>query len=98
MMCSILCCVSAALVERKRLNIVMLNQMKMSMYCLVFQFVLLGGIESFLDKSVSAYYKTISRPYQCKNTSKPVWDTCAVEFVVGKIIERGGKSNWIQHS
>ncbi|XP_047979935.1 protein NRT1/ PTR FAMILY 5.5-like [Salvia hispanica] len=116
MLCSILCCISAALVERKRLDVVRSDglldqpdkQIKMSIYWLVFQFVLLGGLEAFLENSVSVYYRDQSPEsvavanylvnfirgvtglgYMCSALSV---------YVVGKISEKGGRTNWFQHT
>ncbi|XP_057808087.1 protein NRT1/ PTR FAMILY 5.5-like [Salvia miltiorrhiza] len=114
MICSILCCITAALVERKRLSVVISHglldqpdaQIKMSVYWLLFQFVLLGGLESFLEKSVSAYYRDQS-PRSMENylvnfiqgvTGLGYMCSALSVYVVGKISERGGKTNWFQHT
>ncbi|XP_047983532.1 protein NRT1/ PTR FAMILY 5.5-like [Salvia hispanica] len=114
MVCSILCCISAALVEQKRLKVVIRNglldqpdeQIKMSIYWLVFQFILLGGLEAFLDNSVSVYYRDQS-PGSVENylvnfirgvTGLGYMCSALSVYVVGKISEKGGRTNWFQHS
>ncbi|KAL1545511.1 hypothetical protein AAHA92_22229 [Salvia divinorum] len=114
MLCSILCCISAALVERMRLNVVrshgLLDQpdekIKMSIYWLLFQFVLLGGLEAFLDNSMSAYYRDQS-PGSVENylvnfirgvTGLGYMCSALSVYVVGKISEKGGRTNWFQHT
>lgn len=113
MICSILCCLTAALVERKRLKVVIRQglldnsdaQIDMSMYWLLFQFVLLGGLESLLENSVVAYYAKQSpesmRSYLLNFTRgvTGLGFMCSAlsVYVVGKASERGGKTNWFQH-
>ncbi|KAG6433787.1 hypothetical protein SASPL_105404 [Salvia splendens] len=114
MVCSILCCISAALVERKRLDVVRSDglldepdkQIKMSIYWLVFQFVLLGGLEAFQENSVSVYYRDQS-PGSIENylvniirgvTGLGYMCSALSVYVVGKISEKGGRTNWFQHS
>ncbi|XP_041997034.1 protein NRT1/ PTR FAMILY 5.5-like isoform X2 [Salvia splendens] len=114
MLCSILCCISAALVERKRLNVMRSDglldqpdeQIKMSIYWLVFQFVLLGGLEAFLENSVSVYYRDQS-PGSVANylvnfirgvTGLGYMCSALSVYVVGKISEKGGRKNWFQHT
>ncbi|XP_057808088.1 protein NRT1/ PTR FAMILY 5.5-like [Salvia miltiorrhiza] len=59
----VLCCVAAAEMERKRLGVVRSRglvdkpdeDVPMSVYWLLFQFVLLGGVEKLLEKSVAEF-------------------------------------------
>ncbi|KAL3839417.1 hypothetical protein ACJIZ3_024008 [Penstemon smallii] len=112
MIFSILCCITAARMERRRLNIIRSHDLldkpdediPMRIYWLLFQFFLLAGLDSFLEKSVIAFYD-VQAPQSMKNyleyLTKAVTGLgfiCSVlsVYVVGKISERGGSPNWFQ--
>lgn len=114
MICSALCCISAALVERRRLKVVVSHglldnsdeEIDMSIYWLLFQFVLLGGLESFLECGMNAYYKAQapeSMEHYLGNFTRGVtglgfmFSSVSV-YVVGKISEKGGRMNWFQET
>lgn len=112
MIFSILCCITAARIEKKRLNVIrrhdlLDNEKKtipMSVYWLLFQFFLLAGLDSFLEKSVNAFYSEQSPKSMTKYLtyfSKGVSGLgfmCSVlsVFVVGKVSEKVSKRNWFQ--
>lgn len=64
MILSVLCCITAARIEMKRLNVIRHNglldkpedDIPMSLYWLLFQFFLLAGLNAFMQKSVVAFY------------------------------------------
>lgn len=60
MMISVLCCITSALVEHRRLDVITMendHNESLNMFWLVFQFVLLGGLESVLEQSTAAFYQ-----------------------------------------
>ncbi|KAL8517298.1 hypothetical protein ACS0TY_015508 [Phlomoides rotata] len=109
---SVLCCIIAAVVEKHRLGVIRSHglldkpdeEIPMNMMWLVFQFVLLAGLDSFLENSVSEFYT-----HQSPESMKDYLDyfTMGVSglgfifsvlcvYVVGKISEKGGKPSWFQ--
>ncbi|XP_073311365.1 protein NRT1/ PTR FAMILY 5.5-like isoform X2 [Primulina huaijiensis] len=114
MIFSILCCITAARIEMRRLDVITRHNLldkpdeniPMSVYWLLFQFFLLAGLDSFFEKSVSEFFKD-QAPGSMKNYleffSKGVSGLgfiCNVlsVHVVGNISEKGGKPNWFQHT
>ncbi|KAK4481015.1 hypothetical protein RD792_011883 [Penstemon davidsonii] len=112
MIFSILCCITAARMERWRLHIIRSHDLldkpdediPMRIYWLLFQFFLLAGLDSYFEKSVVAFYD-VQSPESMKNyleyLTKAVTGLgfmCSVlsVYVVGKISERGGRPNWFQ--
>ncbi|KAL8039207.1 hypothetical protein ABFX02_10G019800 [Erythranthe guttata] len=109
---SILCCITAARIEKKRMGVITRHglvdkpdeDIPMSVYWLLFQFFLLSGLDSFFEKSVAAFYKCQSPECMKKYLeyfTKGVFGLgymCSVlsVYVVGKVSERGGKRNWFQ--
>ncbi|XP_051131171.1 protein NRT1/ PTR FAMILY 5.5-like [Andrographis paniculata] len=114
MVFSILCCITAARTEQRRLHTIGKHNLwdkpeddiPMSIYWLLFQFFLLAGLDSYFEKSVKAFYD-----YQSPDSMKPylMYLSKAVfglgfifnvlsVYVVGKISEKGGKRNWFQFS
>ncbi|KAL8526719.1 hypothetical protein ACS0TY_015789 [Phlomoides rotata] len=109
---SVLCCIIAAVIEKRRLGVIRSHglldkpdeEIPMNMLWLVFQFVLLAGLDSFLENSVSEFYT-----HQSPESMKDYLDyfTMGVSglgfifsvlcvYVVGKISEKGGKPSWFQ--
>lgn len=108
MIFSILCCITAARIEQKRLKVIRDHDLvfkpdediPMSVFWLLFQFFLLAGLDSFFEKSVAAFYEDQS-PECMKNYlgffTKAVSGLgfmCSVlsVYVVGRISERGGEN------
>lgn len=114
MICAILCCISAAGVEKMRLAAVnnhgLLDKpdedVPMSIYWLLFQFILLGGLDSFLEKSMNAYYREQapeSMETYLENFTRGVsglgfMSSALSVYVVGRISEGGGRRNWFQET
>lgn len=112
MVFSVLCCITAARIEKKRLNVIRRHDLldkpdediPMSVYWLLFQFFLLSGLDSFLEKSVAEFYTNQSPKSMQKYLGYFTKAVSGVGFmcsylsvyVVGKISERGGKTNWFQ--
>ncbi|KAL8526720.1 hypothetical protein ACS0TY_015790 [Phlomoides rotata] len=112
MVFSVLCCIIATVIEKRRLGVIrshgLLDKpdevLPMNMLWLVFQFVLLAGLDSFLENSVSEFY-THQSPESMKNYLDYftmgvsglgfIFSTLCV-YVVGKISEKGGKPSWFQ--
>ncbi|KAG8377006.1 hypothetical protein BUALT_Bualt09G0123300 [Buddleja alternifolia] len=114
MIFSVLCCITAARIEKRRLNVIINHglldkpdeDIPMSMFWLLFQFILLGGLDAFFQKGVAAFYAD-----QAPNTMKDylshfskgisglgfMFSVVSV-YVVGKVSERGGRSNWFQYT
>ncbi|KAL7136283.1 hypothetical protein ABFS83_10G019200 [Erythranthe nasuta] len=113
MMLAILSCVTAAKVENRRLGVVREHGLvdkpdetvPMTMFWLLPQFLLLGAFDGVLHTTVLQFFFHESPvpmqrylPIFVSGVSS-VGVLCSVlsVFVVGKISERGGKTNWFQH-
>ncbi|KAK6120282.1 hypothetical protein DH2020_045973 [Rehmannia glutinosa] len=112
MIFSILCCITAARIEIRRLRVIRKHglldkpdeKIPMSVFWLLFQFFLLAGLDSFFEKSIAAFYNHQSPESMRKYLgffTKGVFGLgfmCSVlsVYVVGKISEKGGKTNWFQ--
>ncbi|KAL3826081.1 hypothetical protein ACJIZ3_022110 [Penstemon smallii] len=112
MVFSILCCVIAAKVEIRRLNVIRIHGLldkpkdtiPMSMFWLVPQFFLLAGLSSFLEQSVTVFFKDQIPPSLIKYdiyfaNGVLGLGTMASVFSVhlsGKVSENGGKTGWFQ--
>ncbi|KAL0375313.1 UNVERIFIED_CONTAM: protein NRT1/ PTR FAMILY 5.5 [Sesamum radiatum] len=114
MILSVLCCITAAKIETRRLNVVrrhgLLDQpdkeVPMSIFWLLFQFFLLAGLDAFLEKGVGTFHEE-QAPESMKTYLKYFTQgvsglgyMCSVltVYVVGKISERGGRTNWFQYT
>ncbi|XP_073155337.1 protein NRT1/ PTR FAMILY 5.5-like [Henckelia pumila] len=112
MILSVLCCITAAKIEKRRLNVITKHDLldkpdddiPMSIYWLLFQFFLLAGVDSLSEKGIASFYDEQS-PESMKNYL--IYFTKAVSglgfmlsvvsvYVVGKISEKGGRQNWFQ--
>ncbi|KAH6777717.1 hypothetical protein C2S51_009029 [Perilla frutescens var. frutescens] len=114
MVFSVLCCITAAKIEHKRLKVIRNhglldkpdNDVPMSIYWLIFQFVLLAGLDSFLEKSVAKFYQHQAPPSMTSYLENFVRAVSGLGFmssslsvyIVRKISERGGRPNWFQHT
>ncbi|GFQ07633.1 protein nrt1/ ptr family 5.5 [Phtheirospermum japonicum] len=112
MVFSVLCCITAARIEKRRLGVIMRHdlvdkpkeEIPMSVFWLLFQFFLLAGLDSFFEKSVVAFYNEQSpesmRKYLGYFTRgvSGLGFMCSVlsVYVVGRVSEKGGKMNWFQ--
>ncbi|KAL6534365.1 hypothetical protein OROHE_013290 [Orobanche hederae] len=112
MIFSILCCVTAARIEIRRLRVIARHDLldrpeediPMSVFWLLFQFSLLAGLDSFFEKSVAAFYDDQSpesmRKYLGFFTKgvSGLGYVCSVlsVYVVGRVSGKGGKRNWFQ--
>ncbi|KAK4396139.1 protein NRT1/ PTR FAMILY 5.5 [Sesamum angolense] len=114
MIFSVLCCITAAEIETRRLNVIrrhgLLDQpdkdVPMSIFWLLFQFFLLAGLDAFLEKGVGTFHEE-QAPKSMKtylkyftNAVSGLGFMCSVVsvYVVGKISERGGRTNWFQYT
>ncbi|KAL3839416.1 hypothetical protein ACJIZ3_024007 [Penstemon smallii] len=112
MVFSILCCITAARMETRRLNVIRNHDLldkpdediPMRIYWLLFQFFLLAGLDSYFKKSVVKFYE-VQAPESMRNYLEYLTNAvnglgfiCSVlsVYVVGKISERGGRPNWFQ--
>ncbi|KAL9170749.1 hypothetical protein ABFS82_04G167200 [Erythranthe guttata] len=117
MVLSVLCCVTAAETERRRLDVVRSHglvdkpdeDIPMTVYWLVFQFVLLAGVDSFFEKSIAKFcdgYDQSNEESLKKYLGYLNKGVCGVGFMcsalsvyaVGKISERVGGRNWFEHT
>ncbi|XP_057808098.1 protein NRT1/ PTR FAMILY 5.5-like [Salvia miltiorrhiza] len=110
---AILCCVTAAKVEARRLGVVRAHGLvekpdatvPMSMFWLLPQFVLLGASTGIFNYSALCFFvdqaPASTRPYLPFMISAVfgvgILGSVASVFVVGKVSERGGKRSWFQH-
>lgn len=110
---AVLCCITAARMEIKRLNIVRSHGLvdspdaaiPMSVYWLLFQFVLLGGLDSLLEKSVAEFHER-EAPDERERQWLEVFTKgvsglgymCSVFFVsvMGKKSAEGGEPGWFE--
>lgn len=110
---AVLCCITAARMEIKRLNIVRSRGLvdspdeaiPMSVYWLLFQFVLLGGLDSLLEKSVAEFHEDES-PDEPERQWLEIFTkgvsglgymgSVLSVYVVGKVSAKGGEPSWFQ--
>ncbi|KAL0304032.1 UNVERIFIED_CONTAM: protein NRT1/ PTR FAMILY 5.5 [Sesamum radiatum] len=109
---SVLCCITAAKVENRRLQAVTIHDLldrpndkiPMSLFWMVPQYVLLAVVDSFLEQNVKLFFQrmipTSSVLYLSLFTRAVtgigIMGGVLSVFVVGKVSERGGKLNWFQ--
>ncbi|KAL8526732.1 hypothetical protein ACS0TY_015800 [Phlomoides rotata] len=114
MLFSVLCCVTAGVIEIERLKVVkrhgLLNKpeeaVPMAAFWLFFPFFLLAGLDSFLSKGVDAFYERGSPDplrHYCPHFTYAVSGlglmySVISVYVVGKISETGGREGWFQDS
>ncbi|CAI9779250.1 unnamed protein product [Fraxinus pennsylvanica] len=112
MICSVLCCITAALVEARRLHIVISHglldkpeeRIPMSVLWLAPQFFLLAGLESFFERSVKRLFSDKIPPSSRKYLNYftdgifglGIMGGVLSVYLAGKLSERGGKPNWFQ--
>ncbi|KAK0583785.1 hypothetical protein LWI29_003043 [Acer saccharum] len=108
MILAILCCITAAKVEARRLGIVRNHNLidkpedkiPMSMFWLLPQFLLLGGFEGISETSISSFLIDQFPPLMCRYMVHIAIGLFGVGtmggvlfvYVVGKVSERGGRS------
>ncbi|KAL7095408.1 hypothetical protein ACP275_10G022000 [Erythranthe tilingii] len=92
MILAILCCITAAKVENRRLGV---------------QFVLLGASDGVLISSGYYFFTDDQAPFAMQRylplynrfvSGVGILTSILTVFVVGRISEKGGKTNWFQHS
>ncbi|KAL8148456.1 hypothetical protein AgCh_005721 [Apium graveolens] len=103
---SILCCISAAKVESRRLESVS-KKSSMSMFTLVPQYLLLGVFSGISSTCYEELFKTrypssmskYTQYFTLGLTGIGIAGSYLLVYVVGKVSERGGTSpNWFRHS
>ncbi|KAH6777728.1 hypothetical protein C2S53_013421 [Perilla frutescens var. hirtella] len=113
MILAILCCITAAKVENRRLAVVQKHGLvekpdetvPMSMFWLLPQFALLGAFRGIFDYSSICFFVDQSPPTTQRYFrilinavfGVGILSSVASVYVVGKVSERGGKMNWFQH-
>ncbi|KAG6430628.1 hypothetical protein SASPL_108700 [Salvia splendens] len=114
MIFSILCCITAAKMELRRLKVIEKHgllefpdkNVPMSVFLLLFQFILLAGLDTFFEMSVTEFYKDQSPECMSKYLSCFARGVSGLGFmssvlsvyVVGKLSEAGGNKSWFQHT
>ncbi|KAG9138628.1 hypothetical protein Leryth_020468 [Lithospermum erythrorhizon] len=114
MIFSTLCCITAAKVEARRLDVIKSHDLAdkpdetipMNIFWVLPQFVLLAGLEAFFDSSVTDFFHDQSPTSMAKYFSHFTHGISGLGFivsvlsvhVVGKISERGGRTNWFQYT
>lgn len=112
MIFSVLCCITAARMELHRLKVIKKHgllekpdsNIPMSVFLLLFQFVLLAGLDTFFEMSVAKFYKDQSPrcminylTYFAKGVSGlGFMSNVLLVYVVGEISETGGNKNWFR--
>ncbi|CAL5420260.1 unnamed protein product [Camellia sinensis] len=112
MVFAILCCIIAAKVETKRLNVVRTHglvdkpeeRIPMSVFWLLPQFVLIGALDGILENSVEAILfdqvgpsmRTYAVHFGVGVTGLGYIGSVLSVYVAGKVSERGGKQSWFQ--
>ncbi|XP_027119841.2 protein NRT1/ PTR FAMILY 5.5-like [Coffea arabica] len=111
--CSALCCIFAAIVETHRIHVIRSDglidkpneKIPMTVFLLVPQFFLLGGLDSFYENSVAAFLNDQSPPSMKKYlvylnpglSGLGIMGSVLSVHLVGKISEKGGNKSWFQH-
>ncbi|KAG8374399.1 hypothetical protein BUALT_Bualt11G0127800 [Buddleja alternifolia] len=114
MIFSVLCCITAAGVETRRLSVVrrygLVNKpdddIPMSIFWLLMQICLLAIMNSLLKTGIDAFYKYYAPPSLLDYLNYFAEGALGVGFtcgpllvsIVGKISEKGGKISWFQHT
>lgn len=112
MIFSILCCITAARMELKRLKVIEKNgllkkpddKIPMSVFWLLFQFILLAGLDTFFEMSVDKFYKDQSPKCMIDYLSHFAKAVSGLGFisnvllvyVVGKVSEKIGNKSWFK--
>ncbi|GMP85724.1 hypothetical protein CsSME_00038773 [Camellia sinensis var. sinensis] len=112
MVFAILCCIIAAKVETKRLNVVRTHglvdkpeeRIPMSVFWLLPQFVLIGALDGILEKSVEAILfdqvgpsmRTYAVHIGVGVMGLGYIGSVLSVYVAGKVSKRGGKQSWFQ--
>ncbi|XP_020553445.1 protein NRT1/ PTR FAMILY 5.5-like [Sesamum indicum] len=107
MILSVLCCITAAKIETRRLNVIRRHglvdqpdkEVPMSIFWLLFQFFLLAGLDAFLEKGVGTFHeeqapesmKTYLEYFTKGVSGLGYMLSVLTVYVVGKISERGGR-------
>ncbi|XP_022842113.1 protein NRT1/ PTR FAMILY 5.5-like [Olea europaea var. sylvestris] len=114
MIFSVLCCITAARMETRRLGVIRSHNLyekpeakiPMSMFWLTFQFLLLAGLYSVLRKSVEALFRN-QAPESMTNyllhITKGVsglgyMGSVLSVYLVSKVSEKGGRQNWFKYT
>ncbi|KAL6534366.1 hypothetical protein OROHE_013291 [Orobanche hederae] len=113
MILAVLCCITAAKVENRRLSVVQKHglvdkpdkRVPMTMFWLLPQFVLLGGFNGIFNYSAISFFVDQSPvssqrylPFFISGVSGVgILGSVLSVYVVGRVSENGGKTNWFQH-
>ncbi|CAA0836303.1 Protein NRT1/ PTR FAMILY 5.5 [Striga hermonthica] len=114
MVFSILCCITAARIENRRIRIIWEHNLAdkpddkvpMSVFWMLFQFFLLAGLNAFLDKGVAKFYEDQSPESMKRYLELFTKGVSGLGFIfavvsvyaVGKVSERRGGKNWFQYT
>nr|XP_027097047.1 protein NRT1/ PTR FAMILY 5.5-like isoform X1 [Coffea arabica] len=110
---SALSCVIAAIVETQRIHVIRNHglsdkpdeEIPMTVFILVPQFLLLGGMDSFYENSVTPFLNDQSPPSMKRYliylspglSGLGIIGSVLSVYVVGEISKKGGKTSWFQH-
>ncbi|KAL8140638.1 hypothetical protein V2J09_006659 [Rumex salicifolius] len=114
MVFAVLCCITAAKVESRRLGVVISHglvdkpeeRIPMSIFWLVPQFVLLGLLDGLYENSIGCFFNDQVGPtmrrymwlFSSAVFGSGVMGSAVSVYVVGKVSERGGRLNWFRHT
>ncbi|XP_027150903.1 protein NRT1/ PTR FAMILY 5.5-like [Coffea eugenioides] len=107
------CCIVASIIETRRIHVIRSHglvdkpdeDIPMTVFWLVPQFVLLGGLDAFYENSVAPFLNDQSPPSMKKylvylnpglSGLGAIGSVLSV-YVVGEISKKGGKKSWFQH-
>lgn len=114
MVLAILCCITAAKVEGRRLDVVVKHGLldkpdepiPMTVFWLLPQFLLLGAFDGMFAGSTIHFYKSQAPPSTTNNLlmfsyfvyGAGFMGSSVSVYIVGNVSQRGGKPSWFQNS
>ena len=112
MLLSILCCITAAKMESRRLDVIRRHclhdkpngKIPMSMFLLLPQYLLLGALDGISNFSIDCFFsdhipasmRHYSQFFTCGVIGIGTMGSVLSVYVVGKVSESGGKPSWFQ--
>lgn len=114
MIFAVLCCITASKVETRRIDAItdhgLLNKpdekIPMSAFWLLPQYILLAGHDSIMENSISGFFSNEASSLMTKNilymtqgiTGMGIVGSVLSVYIVGRVSERGGRTNWFQET
>lgn len=114
MIFAVLCCITASKVETRRIDAITDQglidkpdeKIPMSAFWLITQYVLLAGHDSIMENSISGFFKNEASLSMQKYivyitqgiTGIGIVGSVLSVYIVGRVSERGGRTNWFQET